>query len=317
MDALATFAAVAQPVVGPLPLPWRVRQFIDASREGWLRERTDAEVLNTRPMQTGVDAPHFEIHMMLGHRHVGMTLWAVKSFLHQCGRRYAVHLHEDGSLTEQDVAVLLGHLPGVTVVRKTDADERAHELLHDRPNCYGYRFANRIHSDHRNTQYNMHIFAVRLFDFNLFSVAEKRMFLDADVLFFKPPHEIIDWIENRDDRRSMYSVEAFEPHRDSRGRYVFKPKERTFNAGLICLSTHMYDLDVIEEWIGANQARMNRAPTFEQAAYEHCIRRFPESIGLPDTYPFNNTTDQSVATHFGVKRLFFENIPRVAPNLRA
>lgn len=316
MDALATFAAAAQPVVSPLPLPWRVRQFIDASRETWLRERTDKDVLGTRSMPTGIDAPHFEIHMMLGHRHVGMTLWAVKSFLHQCDRRYTVHLHEDGSLTEHDVATLKSHLPGVTVVRKAEADERAHELLRDRPNCYGYRFANRVHSDHRNTQYNMHIFSVRLFDFNLFSTAEKRMFLDADVLFFKAPGEIMDWIENRDDHRSLFSVEAFEPQRDNRGRYRFMPKERTFNAGLICLDTTMYDLDIIDEWIGNNQARMNRAPTFEQAAYEHCIRRFPESVALPDTYPFNNTTEHSIATHFGVKRLFFENIPRVAPLLK-
>lgn len=315
MSALSTLAAVSQPLFTGMPLPWRTRQFMDVSRENWLRDSTDRAVLETRPFETGQDAPHFEIHMMLGHRHVGMTLWAAKSFLNQSGRRYAVHLHEDGSLTEQDAAQLRAHLPGVTLVRKAEADERAHELLKDRPHCYGYRFANRAHSDHRNSNYNMHIFSVRLFDFNLFTQASKRMFLDADILFFKHPAEIVNWIEDDADTRSLFSVEAYEPLRDGRGRYSFRPKDKTFNAGLICLATHMYDLDVIEQWIGDNQARMNRAPTFEQAAYEHCIRRFDHSEPLPDSYPFNYTDGNVVATHFGIKRLFFENLHRVRPAL--
>lgn len=48
---------------------------------------------------------------------------------------------EEGSLTEQDTAVLRSDLPGVTQVRKTDADERANEALRERPNYYGYHFA--------------------------------------------------------------------------------------------------------------------------------------------------------------------------------
>lgn len=54
----------------------------------------------------------------------------------------------------------------------------------------------------------------------------------------------------------------------------------------------------------------------KQAAYEHCIRLFPESQRLPDSSPLNNTTTKSAAAHFGVKRLFFENVSRIAPNLK-
>lgn len=298
-------------------IPWRYRQALKRQREEALRERCDREALSTRPFDTGLDAPHFEIHMLLGHRHVGMTLWAVKSFLHACDRRYAVVLHEDGSLTPEDVTLLEQHLRGVRVVRKATADAEMDERLRPYPNCHDYRYANKLHSDHRNAGYNMHIFAVRLFDFNFYSQASKRMFLDADILFFRRPDEILSWIENPADRRSLYSVEAFVPAHDWLGRYVFRPKEATFNAGLICLhAPETYDLELLEQWISENKHRMDLAPTFEQSAYRHLITRTPElGAPLPSSYPFNYTDESVKATHFGIKVRFFENTERVMPRL--
>jgi hypothetical protein len=296
-------------------LPWRLRVHLEKKREQRLRERYDKSVLETRPFVTGKDDPHFEIHTMLGHRHVGMCLWAVKSFLFQCDRRYGVVLHEDGSLTDEDIATLNRHLPGVTIIRKAEADVAVCEWLRDYPNALAYRQAHRPHSDHRHPAYNMHIFAVRLFDFNYYSMASKRMFLDADVLFFKPPREILDWIGEPADTRSLYSVEAWVPVRDKRDRLIFEPKEATFNAGLICLDSHVYSLAALDAWIGANKDRMDLAPTFEQSAYRHLITSEPGNAPLPGSYAFNYTDDDVTATHFGIKLRFYENLERVRPDL--
>lgn len=300
-------------------IPWRYRQALKRRREEALRERCDREALATRPVETGLDAPHFEIHMLLGHRHVGMALWAVKSFLAACDKRFAVVLHEDGSLTNDDIRVLESHLLGVRIVRKVVADAEMDGPLRTYPNCHDYRYANKQHSDHRHAvAYNMHIFAVRLFDFNFYSQATKRMFLDADVLFFRRPDEIMQWIDNPADERSLYSVEAYEPTHDWLGRTVFQRKEATFNAGLICLhGPSSYNLALLNDWIGENKHRMDLAPTFEQSAYRHLITRKPGlSAPLPDTYPFNYTNTSVTATHFGIKVRFFENVHRVRRRLQ-
>jgi len=294
-------------------IPWRYRQALKRKREEALRELSDREALATRSFETGLDAPHFEIHMLLGHRHVGMTLWAAKSFLFACNRRFAVVLHEDGSLTSEDINILEEHLRGVRIIRKSVADEEMDEKLRAYPNCHDYRYANKLHSDHRNAGYNMHIFAVRLFDFNFYSQATKRMFLDADILFFRRPDEILNWIENDTDHRSLYSVESYTPSHDWLGRLIFKPKEPTLNAGLICLDeSSTYDLNLLDTWIADNKHRMDLAPTFEQSAYRYLITRQPGlGAALSEDYPFNYTDSSVVATHFGIKVRFFENTNRV------
>lgn len=310
-------AALLDSIPAQFIIPWRYRQALKRQREEALRLRSDRAAFATRPFLTGQDAPDFEVHMLLGHRHVGMTLWAVKSFLHACGRRFAVVLHEDGSLTADDVAVLERHLIGVRIIRKAVADAEMDDRLRPYANCHDYRYANKLHSDHRNAGYNMHIFALRLFDFNFYSRAAKRMFLDADILFFRRPDEIVQWIDDPADARSLYSVEAYTPSHNWLGRLVFEPKEPTLNAGLICLhAPAAYDLPLLDEWIGNNKHRMDLAPTFEQSAYRYLITRAP-GLGapLPDSYPFNYTDDSVTATHFGIKVRFFENTRRVCSSL--
>lgn len=311
MSGQNAFLSMARTLLLERRLPWRMRVFLEKRREQRLRDRYDRHVLATRPFETGRDDPHFEVHTMLGHRHVGMCLWAVKSFLHQCGRRSHVVLHEDGSLTSGDISTLKQHLPGVTIIRKGEADAAVCEWLRDYPHALGYRQAYRPHSDHRHPAYNMHIFAVRLFDFNYYSQATKRMFLDADILFFKPPREILKWIDDPADRRSLYSVEAWVPVRDQRDQLTFQPKDPTFNAGLICLHSNAYDLVKLNDWIGANQDRMDLAPTFEQSAYRNLITSQPGNAPLPGSYPFNYTDETVTATHFGIKLRFYENLERV------
>lgn len=296
-------------------LPWRMSQWLDRYKQDVIRQYYDYKVLSTRPYLTGEDSPHFELHILLGHRHVGMSLWCIKSFLHYSGRKYSVVLHEDGSLTEKDVETLEKHLVNARVVRKTDADELIREKLKNFPNCGDYRFSPKETSDHRGVKYNMHIFALRLFDFNLLSDASKTLVLDADILFFKKPQEIIEWADDPEDRNSLYSVEQYIPQRNSRYEvtgFVRKTPPPTYvNAGLLCLDKHAYDLNVIEAWIASNRELMDKVATFEQRAYNHLVEQKGGSSPLPDTYSFNYTDDNSSATHFAIKHLFFRNIPRL------
>lgn len=296
-------------------LPWRLSQTIARKNLQLLRWHYDRQVLLTRPVLTGEDCPHFEVHSLLGHNHVGMVLWSVKSFLHQAGKKYTVVLHDDGSLTDSDIATLGKHLINARIVRKSTADELIQERIAGLPNCQEYRFTSKQTSDHRGIKYDMHIFSVRLFDFNLISNATKTLVLDADVLFFKEPREIIEWAEDKEDRNALYSVEQYVPRRNSRNEIIDYerkiPRPTDANAGLLCFDKRAFSLDLLEKWIGTNKDRMNTHATFEQSAYNHLIRVKGGSATLPDTYSFNYTDQDVIATHFAIKILFFRNLKRL------
>lgn len=312
---ISNILSLAPDFVRERRLPWRLSQTIARLNLQLLRWYYDRKVLSTRPYLTGEDCPHFELHTLLGHKHVGMLLWSVKSFLHHAGRKYTVVLHDDGSLTESDIRILKEHLINAKIVRKSAADNLIDERIMGLPNCHEYRFTSKETSDHRGIKYDMHIFSVRLFDFNLISNATKTLVLDADVLFFKEPREIIEWAEDVEDRNSLFSVEQYVPIRNSRNEIIDYerkiPRPTDANAGLLCFDKRAFSLDAIEKWIGANKGKMNTYATFEQAAYNHLIKAKGGSAPLPDTYSFNYTDQDVIATHFAIKILFFRNIKRL------
>jgi lipopolysaccharide biosynthesis glycosyltransferase len=224
-------------------------------------------------------------------------------------------LHDDGSLTDSDIQTLEKHLINVKVVRKSSADALIKEHIAGLPNCCEYRFTAQETSDHRGIKYDMHIFAVRLFDFNLIANGTKTLVLDADVLFFKRPSEIIEWAEDAADRNSLYSVEQYIPQRNRQSEiigYALKtPRPTDANAGLLCFDKRAFSLEALENWIGANKEKMNTYATFEQAAYNHLVKTKGGSAPLPDTYSFNYTDQDVIATHFAIKILFFKNLKRL------
>ncbi len=300
-------------------LPWSLRSILMEKIEHLLREVYDHKILDTKPYITGQDAPYFELHMLIGKRHVGMCLWAIKSFLHFSGQRYRVVLHDDGTLRQEDISTLSEHLPNARVIRRVDADKEMADKLANYPLCKTFRFSVVETANHRGQKYNMFIMSLILLDINLLSDAEKIMILDADVLFFKKPVELINWINDQNDNSSLFSVERFRPYRDKKNRLQFdlKPSE-TLNSGLLCYNPKtILDLPTLEKWISENRDLMYTSPVFEQLAYSYLIRRQPSSRSLTgDIYAFNYTSQDVTASHFGMKRQFFENIPRIESLLR-
>lgn len=300
-------------------LPWRTRQWLYNRRLDLTRRQYDKEVLTTRPFVTSDDHPHFEVHILLGHKHVGMALWCVKSLLHYAKRKYRVVLHDDGSLTDRDAENLRQHLINSRIIRRSEADELMREKLGHLPNCSQYRFLPLETTDHRGQKYNMRIFAIRLFDFNLVSGATKTFVLDADILFFRKPLEIMEWGENSSYINSLHSVEQYAPKKNARKQII--GYERKFptptwaNAGMLCFDKRDYDLELIEEWISRDKDMMDTHATFEQRMYNLLLQHQGGSVPLPDTYSFNYTDEMVVATHFAIKHLFYENIPRIQRSL--
>jgi len=295
-----------------------LRKKLDRWEQDIARTLADRRVLNTPPYTTGRDNPDFEIHVLLGKKHVGMSLWAVKSLLYWAGRAFSVVLHDDGTLSDEDIARLNAHLPHSRVIRRTDADALMAEKLAAFPNAYKYRFG-RLGSMAAHGKAS--IFSLKLLDFGLLSDARKILVLDSDVLFFGRPEAIIEWVDNAADSDCLYCFELYVPIRNARGKLIrFEKKPHTppgFNSGLICLSRSVLDLAVLDEWLGMNRELAETVYTFEQHAYNHLVKHSGKHRPLPESYTFNFNHPDCVATHFGIKPLFFDNLPRVRRALMA
>ncbi len=245
-----------------------------------------------------------------------MCLYAVKSFLHHSGKAFSVVLHDDGSLTSKDIASLRRHLVGVNIIKKVTADNAIARMIYQYSYVHGYRYGTFVKSE---VGRKISIFALKLIDFSLFSNAAKILVLDTDVLFFKRPDEIVQWIEATANKDCLYSYEEYHLKKDSMGALDFQKKigpQCGFNSGLICLDRSAFSLPILDDWLKINKERIDKEYILEQLAYNHLVSQTGRQNPLPSSYSFNYNDAGCVATHFGNKRLFFRNLPRVHQALR-
>ena len=158
-------------------LPWRYQ-----SLGNWRytnANRLFRRVLSTPPMACRPDA-HIEVHSLVCRRDFYMYLMAAKSFLHYCPDVLLV-VHDDGSLTEQDAALLNQHLPGSRFISRASADQELRPLL----------------PEYIANMRTKHVFMLKLFDFNLLNKGGRTLILDSDILFINRPDEVLEWIDER------------------------------------------------------------------------------------------------------------------------
>ena len=297
-------------------LPWRVRAYLERRKlESW-RQRYDKLIEETPPYLANGDGSDFEVHSLLGSRHVGMCLWSIKSFLHHARRPFSIVLHDDGSLSLQDIENLQRHLPGVRVIRRADADSLIRPIVSPWEAVQAYRFGNLGTTDYSR---RMSVFALKLLDFNLLTAASRILVLDTDVLFFRKPSEVLDWIDNNAEAQCMYCYEDYAPVRNRAGTIVrFERKAAPscyFNSGLICFDKSVLDLGTLDCWLKEHGHLTNTLYTFEQHAYNAVVHRCTSHAPLSAEYSFNFNGPDGVATHFGIKSLFFENLNKVYGDL--
>lgn len=297
-------------------LPWRVRTYLEQRQLESRRRRYDKLIEETPPYASGGDGSDFEVHSLLGSRHVGMCLWSIKSFLHHAKRPFSIVLHDDGSLSLQDIEKLKRHLPGVRVIRKADADTLIRPMLSPWKLVEAYRFGTLGNTDYSR---RMSIFALKLLDFNLLTAASRILVLDTDVLFFRRPSELLDWVDNKSEAQCMYCYEDYAPVRNRAGVIAgFERKAAPscyFNSGLICFDKPVMDLSALDNWLKEYGHLTNTLYTFEQFAYNGLVHRCTSHAPLSVDYSFNFNGPNCVATHFGIKRLFFDNLRRVHRDL--
>ena len=178
-----------------------------------------------------------EVHSLVCHRHMYNYILAIKSFL-RFYNDVTVIVHDDGSLTKKDKRTIKKHVENINIIDRDYADEKIDKIFYHYPNCRRYRDA--------------FVNALQLFDYMLLCESEKIVSLDSDILFFKKPDTLIDWV--RDGTEIIYFWEQ-----EPRGTREFLAKVNLddcfigVNIGLLCFYKETMNLDLIEQLLSKTE----------------------------------------------------------------
>ncbi len=256
-------------MIGRLWLKFR-QQFGHGLTCAWYRDAVRPRILSTNPV-VAADTSVAEIHVLTSKNDYLNLLWALKSFYHISSRRYALCIHDDGTLTDEIRATLAHHFPAARILNRRQAELDVLATLQNYPLCRKFREANHL--------------SPKVFDFRHYLKADRMLLLDSDVLFFTEPTELLRRIESPNyrlncvngDIKSAYTVtpELARQHCDVR-------LIERFNSGLGLIHRESLNLDWIEEFL-AIPGIIGNFWLIEQTLYALCSSRFGVEL-LPAEY---------------------------------
>lgn len=137
------------------------------------------------------------LHLLASKHDWKMALWMLVSFHEATGRRWPVILHEDGSLGEREFSIYRSMFPGMRIINRMEADNEMDIQLSNFPRCAEYR---------RRMPHGL-----KSFDIPYFCQSDRFLMIDPDVLFFKPPQDILDWADHPADGSCWFNQDFQEP----------------------------------------------------------------------------------------------------------
>lgn len=236
-------------------------------------------------------------------------VWALKSFYHASERRYALCVHDDGSLTAAIRDTLASHFPKARILHRKQSEVEVLAELAELPRCKKFRQSNPL--------------SPKVFDFRHHLQADRMLLLDSDVLFFKEPTELLRRIEDpsyvkncvNSDVDSAYTVEPSVVR--ERCNVDLIPR---FNSGLGVIHKRSLNLDWIEEFLGLPDI-IGHFWRIEQTLYALCSSRHGVELLPPDYDVFlEGQVKHRASRHYvgAIRHLMYsEGIRKLAPIMTA
>jgi hypothetical protein len=232
------------------------------------------------------------IHLLASKYDWKMALWMLVSFHEATRKRWLVFLHEDGSLGDIEFRIFRSMFPKIHIVTRHDADLKMEQVLGRYSRCQAYRRA----MPH----------GLKAFDIPYFCQSDRFLMIDPDVLFFRPPGEILNWAEDSKMRGCWFNRDFQEPSPISPAQAVAElgvPLWPSVNTGLCLLERQtVRNLDAMEKWLG-HPALQNPKMQWrvEQTLLALCASQ--DGVGglLPDEYevsPHKNRKPDGISRHY-------------------
>jgi hypothetical protein len=237
----------------------------------WYRDVVRPRILSTPPVEDTIDK-RCEIHVLTSSQDWLNLIWTLKSFYVVSRRRYALCVHEDGSLGTGELAALRDHFPAARIIRRAEADAKLAKELHKFPRSLAFRQTN--------------LLAPKIFDFIAYLDSERMALFDSDLLFFAEPKSYLWRVED-----PGYRLNAF--NSDFGHGYTVYPKDveglighellHFVNSGFGLVHAHSIRWDWTEEFLALPGILDGHFWRIEQTLFALCSSRFGAEL-LPDEY---------------------------------
>ena len=245
------------------------RRFAQGLGAAYYRDVVRPRILKTPPV-TGLDDFAAEIHVLTSAGDWLNLVWTLKSFYAVSPRRYALCIHEDGTLGDAELASLRQHFPDARVIRRAQADAAMEARLAGHPRCLAFRRGN--------------LLAPKVFDFMAFLEAERMALFDSDLLFFRAPEAYLAMLEGGEGRLNGFnediaSAYAIEEVAIREAGHAILPR---VNTGLGVIQRGSMPLDWIEEFLGIPGLANGHFWRIEQTLFALCATRHGGRLLPPD-----------------------------------
>lgn len=255
-------------------------------RVAWHRDVVRKRILRTRPI-TGLGDLSCETHVMTSAGDWLNLVWALKTFYHFSRRRYALCIHDDGTVPPRAREVFRHHFPDARYIDRPAADALVLPSLARFPRCLEFRRGNHL--------------SPKVFDFAAYLKAPRMFLVDSDVIFFAEPTELLRRID--DPSYMKNSVNG-----DIASAYTVTPEAvkaamgfdlvARFNSGLGVIHKESLRTDWVEEFLGL-PGIVGHFWRIEQTLYALCSSRFGCEL-LPPEYDvrLTGTSDALPSRHY-------------------
>ncbi len=184
----------------------------------------------------GSDGKAVEIHMLVGTRFWFMAAFALVSLQRQVGRPVHVHFYDDGTLEARQREKLGTLASAVTFHDRAGIDARIEQYLPE----------DRFPSIRERLRHYPNL--KKLTDPHVASTGPK-LVMDADVLFFGEPDELLRWWDNPINALCATDVtESYGYSRPLMQKLAGAPIPRDINVGITGLRSETIDWEQLENW---------------------------------------------------------------------
>jgi hypothetical protein len=229
------------------------------------------------PVQSFDDG--FPVFFLTGHKYFHQTLYCIRSLSMVAGKRLRITIVDDGSFDSGLIGRVSRQLPGAALITQGVIDQKLNELLPAEifPNLRSRR--------------EVYPHLRKLTDVHTISCALGwKLVLDSDMLFWREPLEIMNWLKNPD--RPIYMTDCEECYGYSRESMEALTGDRVpleLNVGVIGLHSGSIDWEKVEYWIGKLEQTQGTSYFLEQALTAMLIGTEPSLVLPAQTYQVNPT----------------------------
>lgn len=250
------------------------------------------------------------VHLLIGVRSYREAPVTLRSWERFTGRPWNVFLHDDGTLTPEHFRHLEKYCSGYRVISRAESDKAVLDGLAAHPECRKLR-TKLPHS-------------LKFFDFRHYAPGERYFVLDADVLFFAEPRELLRLMDDREPG-CWFNAESPESYcltRRALEDFLGKELWRGVNSGVAIVEKKAMSLGFIEKFLAHFDQRWDCSGLAEQTSFALCASEHGVGGFLPKEYEISfqqwkspGAVMRHYAAHTKFDMMYVEGVVTLLPRL--